>query len=62
MPEPSKLDLYQTITDRIVAALESGLDKVSLPWHHRGVLHPAEECLHRARLQRHQCPLAVGHG
>lgn len=36
MPEPSKLDLYQTITDRIVAALESGPDKVSLPWHRTG--------------------------
>jgi antirestriction protein ArdC len=35
MSEP-KLDLYQTITDRIVATLEAGTDKASLPWHRTG--------------------------
>jgi antirestriction protein ArdC len=35
MSEP-KLDLHQTITDQIVAALEAGTDKASLPWHRTG--------------------------
>ena len=31
-----KLDIYQFITDKIVAAIEAGADKVSLPWHRTG--------------------------
>jgi antirestriction protein ArdC len=31
-----KLDLHQSITDKIVALIENGADKFSLPWHRTG--------------------------
>ena len=31
-----KLDLHQSITDKIVALIEDGADTLSLPWHRTG--------------------------
>ena len=36
-----KLDVYQQITDQIVAAIEAGVGRVELPWHRSGMTCPA---------------------
>lgn len=37
MRESEKLDIHQSITDKIIAALEAGVGEARLPWHRAGV-------------------------
>lgn len=45
----NKRDIYQDITDQIIAAIEAGAGKASLPWHRKGAMHslPANAITHR---------------
>lgn len=36
MREKAPLDIHQSITDKIIAALEAGVEKATLPWHRPG--------------------------
>jgi len=56
-------DIYQTITDRIVAQIEHGAGVWRMPWHSRQ--HGANELVLPRNISSrayrgHQCPCALG--
>jgi hypothetical protein len=52
-------DVYEAITDRVIAAIEDGAREWQMPWHRSGISRPPQRTYEEA-LSARQCSCALG--